>query len=253
MKRLVFIGICGLLVLTSLLTQSRGGLMGLGVIVIMLVFRPMSPVRQKSNRWIIRAAVMGLLGLLVWTQLPSDAKDRFGTIFSLESDYNMDASNTTGRTDIWKRNLKATVTRPIGFGINTFTSVDLLTGGKYKAPHNSLVQITVELGFLGLFLFLWQYVLSWRCLRLKRYEPTDIIDNETRERTLLAMALQISLLANFVAGFFLSQAYSNLVWALFAVVAALVALEPRRTGDGAQDRKESAPRKRKVILSPRSS
>jgi O-antigen ligase len=143
----------------------------------------------------------------------------------------MDATNTTGRTDIWKRNLNATVKRPIGFGIDTFPSVDLLSGGKYKAAHNSFVQITVELGFLGLLLFLRQYLLAWRCLSLKRYAPTDIIDDETRERVIFAMSLQMSLLANIVSGFFLSQAYSNLVWTLFAVVAALGALEPKPSDD----------------------
>jgi hypothetical protein len=41
------------------------------------------------------------------------------------------------------------------------------------------------------------------------------------QKRIFAANLRISLLGNFTAGFFLSQAYSNLIWILFALIAAM--------------------------------
>ena len=55
--------------------------------------------------------------------------------------------------------------RPVGYGVDTFQMVDMRMGGKFRAPHNSYLEVLVELGFLGLLLFIRMYVLSWRALQ----------------------------------------------------------------------------------------
>ena len=49
------------------------------------------------------------------------------------------------------------VKRPIGFGIGSFGVVDVMSGGSDRAAHNSLLEAFVELGALGLVLFLRIY------------------------------------------------------------------------------------------------
>jgi O-antigen ligase len=92
----------------------------------------------------------------------------------------------------------------------------------YKAPHNSVIQVLVELGFLGAFLFLRVYLLAWRGLAFPRAGDAD--------HSVFCRAIQASLAGNFVAGLFLSQAYSSLLWTLLAIAAIAGALiaEPKQ-------------------------
>src|SRR6185503_1981035 len=71
------------------------------------------------------------------------------TMLNLGSDYNTDLSNKEGRFSVWERNAGAAIQRPFGYGLNTFSYVDNMYGGTYKAPHNSLLQVWVELGSLA--------------------------------------------------------------------------------------------------------
>jgi O-antigen ligase len=99
------------------------------------------------------------------------------------------------------------------------------------APHNSYMEAMVELGVLGIILFLRMYLLSWRGLeraRRKLGERTSISD-EQKEQMVFARVLQISLAGNAVAGFFLSMAYATILWVTFGICMAMMALEDRPT------------------------
>ena len=103
--------------------------------------------------------------------------------------------------------------------------VDIRMGGKFRAAHNSFLQVFVELGFLGLLLLVRMYVLSWRALQRVRRNLLAAAPNYERDEVLVfARMLQVALVGNVVAGFFLSMAYSTLLWVLFAVVIACVSL-----------------------------
>jgi O-antigen ligase len=218
-----------LLLIALMLTQSRGGFLGLLVVGVHLAFRPLSSENKSSwskkrkNRTFAGIILALVAGILVWISLPSATRERLTTVMSLGSDYNSDRSIKTGRMDIWIRNSEAAIKRPIGYGIAAFEVVDMLTGGVYKAPHNSVIQVLVELGFLGAFLFLRVYLLAWRGLKFPRAGDSDHL--------VFCRAIQASLVGNFVAGLFLSQAYSSLLWTLLAVAAIAGALiaDPKRT------------------------
>jgi len=231
LARAFWFGIAAIIAAAGLLTQSRGGLLALAAIVLILVWRPLrGPLtndrkRSGASGLLPRAIVAGLLSVAVWTQLPADAQHRLGLLMSLQEDYNTDLSNTTGRSSIWRRNAIAGLERPIGYGIGTFIFVDGRTGGKYMAPHNSLLEVFVELGILGLILWLRLWFLSWRSLTppqsgLAATESADA-QKTRREQVVMAHALRISLVALFIGGFFLSQSFSVLLWQLLAVCAAI--------------------------------
>jgi O-antigen ligase len=152
----------------------------------------------------------------------------------LGNDYNMDTTNTTSRSAIWERNFAAVLRRPIGYGVDAFPMVDMLTGGKFKTAHNSYLEVLVELGFLGLPLFMRMYVLSWRALQRVRRSMLAAAPSEEHDQVLVfARMLQIALVGNAVSGFFLSMSYNMLLWVLFAVVIACVSLVAAMTATDA--------------------
>jgi putative inorganic carbon (hco3(-)) transporter len=210
-----FFLLSALLVFVTLLTQSRGGLLGLAAVTGYFIVRPI-PRRLRANAsptklgLVRRIAIAVLASIFVWTLLPAVAQERLATVLSLRSDYNTDTTLETGRLAIWERSTKATLARPIGFGLATFGVVDMQTGGRYKAAHNSVLQIFVELGFLGVFVYLRLYRIAWRGLSSPRGNDLSAL--------VFCRCLQATLVGNFVSGFFLSQAYSSLLWTLFALL-----------------------------------
>jgi len=221
--RLLYIGISALLILASLLTQSRGGALSLMAIVLCLICMDLRPSTSKNSagntlrKRIGRLVVFGMVAVLAWSVLPQTTKERLSTLQDISSDYNAKTNITRGRGAIWKRNWDAVTERPIGFGINSFMAVDGRHGGDWMAPHNSLLQVTVELGFLGLFLYLRIHWLAWRSLG-RTAQLAAASTTLDLEKIVFAKALRISLVSNFVAGFFLSMAYSDLLWIVLATI-----------------------------------
>lgn len=212
-----------------LLTSSRGAFLGLLASMGVLVLLPIRSDGARSQRGKrVRHALGALVAVtfafvVVWPQLPAETRDRLETVFSLkqDQDYNLDESNREARASIWTRNLYAALQRPIGYGVGSFELVDARTGGVYMMPHNGYLQMFVELGIIGVLLYLRIYALSWRLLqKARRALLAAPADRERDELLVFARMLQVSLIASAVSGFFLSTAYSTLLWLLFATVIA---------------------------------
>jgi O-antigen ligase len=219
--------------LTLLLTSSRGGFLAfLSVLAILTLSSVGRPAVTKNVGRLRRNALLSLLLVaslfaIVWPQLPVATRDRIASLTSIESDYNLDATNRTGRGSIWARAISATAERPIGYGVASFPMVDMLRGGRFKAAHNSYIQYAVELGVLGLFLFVRMYWLSWRGLQAARNTLLERAPNrEDDEKLIHFRMLQAGLAGNAVAGFFLSMAYSSVVWIYFGLVMASLSVPP---------------------------
>jgi O-antigen ligase len=236
--KIVFGFMTAICVVAMLLTGSRGGLLGFLTILLLLVFVPLGVGEPSKRIRSLRSSVAVLIviagaGMAVWTQLPSSMQDRYMTLLHLNSDYNTNLSDKTGRGSVWARGLQAFVARPIGYGPHTYEMVDLRFGGTFKAPHNSYLEALVELGPLGLWFLLRMYLMTLRALQGTRStmlaKPGPTVDQI--ERAILARGLQYGVIANMVAGFFLSDTYSMLPWTMFGLAAAISALpanEPAR-------------------------
>ena len=236
-KKRIFLILASILMLVAaLLTQSRGGLMGGFAATLYLILRPYTGKSRSILKTVLVGAVIATAGCGIYLTLPQEVQRRFDTLGSLESDYNLEENNLTGRMSIWKRGTQATLDRPIGYGGLTFPQVDLMHGGKYMAPHNSFLQIAVELGLLGLIILLRLYYLSWRTMLTLKVHASRGIDDlspgESRDLISLSVGVRAALLANMIAGFFLSQAYSSLMWTLFAVSAATATLVANSSNSG---------------------
>lgn len=223
--RIWYAGMAGIMTIALLLTSSRGGLLGLLAVLAFLVLMPIKRPQASPDGGRARPRVIAsLLGVacvaaVVWPNLPYETRERLATVMALGNDYNSDTTNRNSRSSIWERDFFAVVHRPIGYGVHSFAMVDLSTGGTFRAPHNSYLQAMVELGFLGFLLFLRVYTLSWRMLQKIRHTLLSALPSAERDEVLVfARMLQASLVGNAVAGFFLSMAYSLVLWSLLGAV-----------------------------------
>jgi hypothetical protein len=249
-KWLMLAGIIAML-FTILITGSRGGMIALTLVALLITFKPLGLDKEGRFRKVRMGSAIGRIMLLLmaaicaWVVAPPDIKDRLMTFLELGSDYNMNLEDNSSRLLLWKRNSTAVLSRPIGFGLGSQNTVDGMLGGTYKAAHNTVVQAFTELGFLGLFLLLRSFYVSWRELKLAERFSLTSKDPPPPLKARLALysrALRYSLVGCFTAGFFLSQAYGSTLWMLIGVCAVFVALNRAASGEPVE---QSRPRHRR--------
>lgn len=217
------------MILAIVLTGSRGGAIGLGVVLLAITAYPLDS--QKTGElkrfapagMLVRWGLIAVIGVGVWGHLPSESQERLLTLLDLKHDYNADPTSNASRTVLWRRDIVSAIQRPIGYGMGTASTVDGMNGGQYRTAHNSLVQAFVELGALGLWLYITTYYVTWRELgRITVIGRQEVRSKESSQVALYARAFRIALAGNLAAGFFLSQAYSASLWMTVAVCAAFV-------------------------------
>jgi O-antigen ligase len=223
------------MVAAILLTGSRGGAIGLGVVLLATTAFPLDIAKSGQLKqfaaagMLVRWGLIALTGLAVWGHLPQESQDRLLTLLDLKHDYNADPNSNASRTVLWRRDIGLALQRPIGYGMGSASAVDGLNGGQYRTAHNSLVQAFVELGVLGLWFYLATYYVTWRELgRITAAGRLQASDKESSQVALYARAFRIALAGNLAAGFFLSQAYSASLWMLIAVCAAFVRIASQK-------------------------
>ena len=138
-----------------LLTASRGGLLATMPFWFFL-FGSLSGI--KVTQRILLS--LGLMGLLFFVQplIPQASLDRLSTTSSEISD-----GDLNGRRTIWEEGLEVFFENPIG-GVGTGTFQNHIANG--KVAHNAYISVLVELGLVGLLLFISIFVL---CLYHTRY------------------------------------------------------------------------------------
>ena len=230
--RYVLAGLAMLCLYGMVLTRSRGGMLALIVVGALILSRSRL---SRSAKWSTVAAAVVVFGVLAGTAW----KERIATMWDPQTEYDRTAG---GRTDIWKTGLTVLATRPWGVGIDGFSTAEGLYrggGGKWNTAHNSFLQIAVELGVVGLMVFI--RLLAGTLKSIRRIElivkpPSRAGPGETTEPPLwrqlkkrsrapdddqrvfqLSEALEISIWGFLVGGFFLSQAYSSMLYVMLAI------------------------------------
>jgi len=213
------IGLAGLL---TLLTGSRGGLIGLGIFLLLLLMLRVGNVGKG-----MKVALCLTVLILASLNLDKINTDRYETIGAIENDYNF---QEFGRVDIWRRGLQLFAGQPItGVGVNGFGAAigymraeeDLVP--KWQAAHNAYLQVLTETGLLGFVPFALLITVTGRHFnRLRKRAAAD------SELGALPGLLFIGYIAMLVSASFLSQSYSVLFVLYFATSAALrtIAAEP---------------------------
>lgn len=201
---------------------SRGGFLALLATGVFIALRyssiPLS--RRLIGIGIVTTVLLVVASERYWQQM--------GSILS-DTDYNQ--TDESGRLQIWERGVGYMLSRPIfGVGANNFGAAEgtispmaqrqqFGVGVRWNAPHNSFIQVGAELGIPGLILFIALIGSAFVGLnRLNRFrEPVPATWRAPRE---LTQALTAALIGFVVGAFFLSLAYSELLYMLLAFAAA---------------------------------
>ena len=232
-RKMIQIGIIALFLWAIVLTQSRGGLIGLLVMLLMLWFK---------SKYKVRLAVIGLIILAIgWQMAPQSYRERMMTIQEAGEE---DAA-VISRMDAWQAGFNMMKDRVFGVGMGNFGegfvhyrpegAVD--PGGTRRAAHNMFIEIGGETGFSGLFVFVMMIASAFRVLIRIKKRPSSTVPippsrlGEMKEIGLLADATFVSLVGYCASGMFLSQAYN---FVLYYLIAFAVVLENFTKFPGAQ-------------------
>ncbi len=217
----VYLSVAVLMAGANMVTYSRGGFLALVAASAVLVWK-----YGRRNRLGVVAA-SAAAGFLVVLFAPGSYALRVLSIFGLAAD---PVGSSDQRMELLVRSLLVTVRNPWGIGIGNFPIV----GVRNLVSHNSYTQVSSELGLLGLAAYLVFIVSPFR--KLAAIERTMLSDGRTGWFMHLAIGLQASLVAYFVASFFASVAYT---WFVYYIVAYAVAF--RRIFAMEEDGKREVP------------
>ncbi len=202
----------GLLVILQ--SGSRAGFVSLVVVLALLLLR-----KSMTVRPLLKAVSVAMLMAII-TLTPVDT-ERYSTILAYEEDYNVQEEG--GRVNLWKFGIRTMFENPVtGVGVGSYGRVLGLDRQAreaetraWQAPHNSVVQIGAETGVIGFALFL---LLSLNVLRIL---------NRARKRASQYKLIKIGemgiigFVGLFIAGLFLSHAYT-FYYAFYFAISAVV-------------------------------
>jgi len=223
-----FMILCGLAIIG---TYSRGALLAGIVMVIAMWFK-------SRRRLVLAISLFAAVGMGL-SFMPEQWMERMDTI----SDYEEDAS-AMGRINAWWFAFRLAEDRPlVGGGFQSFTPYLFIKYAPepedFHDAHSIYFEILGEQGFIGLFLFLLLWLLSF-------HSASWVLRNATGREDLqwardLAGMLQVSLLGYGAGGAFLGLAYFDLPYHMMAMIVAVRVIVAKEIGGaGARDDKHLA-------------
>jgi O-antigen ligase len=220
------LAVLGLAVLAVGLIRSgsRGGLLALlAVTAFFLLGFTAVPARARlMGLGLVLAVVFATANDRYWTQMQ--------TILNPHQDYNV--TSDAGRLKIWERGLGYLAERPVaGVGMSNFQVAEgtispqarRQAGGRpvfWQAPHNTLVQVGAELGVPGLLLLIGLFASVFASLRRVARRARNATP-PARDVSRLVQTLQAALVGFVVGAFFLSLAYTDMLYTLVALALGL--------------------------------
>jgi O-antigen ligase len=197
-------------------TGSRMGLLALGAgLLFFLIF---ATVPQRV--FIVLAGVL-CIGLAPFL-LPQKIMERFTTFFSAHTAAGEEAAESAAaRETMLKRGIQMTMEHPIvGVGPGEFIDAEAKEAaaqghrGLWRYTHNAYTELSSETGLIGLALFVFAMFRSYR--GLSRYRSRFPSARVRRA----ALCIQIAVLISAIGAFFLSIAYSGILYAIMGIAAA---------------------------------
>ena len=199
-----------------LLTGSRGGFLGLAVVLAIMLFTRIADIK-KSNKIIL---ILLMLGIYFFMADKIDI-ERYLSLTNISSDYNM--TEEGGRIAIWEGGIKMAFAHPItGVGVECYPFV-LYLGREQAAAsylgwqhtHNSFLQVAAEVGLIG-FLFFVLLILQ-TLITFIRANGIKEKSDDAREIKVLACLMLLGFTGQLVSAFFLTHGYSNYFTLYFAL------------------------------------
>lgn len=143
-SKLLYLALTPPLIYALMLTMSRGGMLAF-LVVVWMVF--------KNSKHKMTLILVGILGAgVMWGALNDIQKDRY---LSLVSSDTKGSKTADGRLKGMVNEFSLGLGRPIvGHGLGTSGEAKFNNGMKRQAAHNLYAELLVEIGFIGLIIFL---------------------------------------------------------------------------------------------------
>ncbi len=198
------------LITSTLLTQSRGGLLSLGAAIFMVI---LIRVEHKIRAFTITG--IGSIGVVLFSGLGARL---------FRSEEQGLGESAMGRLYAWEAAWKMAVENPItGVGMNNFYNnyyrFTLHWDGKNHAVHSTWFEILSESGFVGFILFV--LLIYGAIVQSRRLVQRLHAQNDTLLLP-LAQSIWISYIALAIGGTFLTQGFT---WPIYILLGLLLALE----------------------------
>ena len=201
--KLFYIG-CGILLLvTIVLTYSRGGFLGLVTAVGVLTWK-----LQQRNRKAVLAAVI-LFGAAFMFLAPSQYSQRISNLAG-------DDSAMARKDDLVRSTLVALRHPLFGIGMDNYV---LRSNGNH-ATHNSYTQVASEMGIPAAIIYILFLVTALK--RLKKTQLATVNSRKEQRWYYVAVGLQAALAAYMVSSFFASVSY---LWYVYYLIGYAIALD----------------------------
>jgi len=229
LRRLTAAFIVVLMLATIVFTKSRGGALGLGGILVAMLFLG----RQIRPGF----AAMALGGVLLATPfLPTTFWDRMSSIFNEEEDRTKYTGSSEARRELIAEGIDTFMAFPLtGVGAGQFKNYNPPgRRERWRETHNALIQVAAETGILGLVVFSFLIVrgaiaaaTTRRLLARPRKnwmpDPLRAVLSDTDRRILAGYtaAMSAGLAGWFICAMFSSVAYS---WTFYYLLALIVAV-----------------------------
>ena len=204
------LGLLAVMVLSAVAaigTQSRGALLGLSAMGLVLWIR--------SDKKIATGFVVVLVGALLVTYMPETWQQRMSTIQNYQED-----GSALGRINAWWMTFRVANDNVFGGGFAIYTPQLF---AKYApnpedlhVAHSIYFSVLGEHGYVGLILFLLMWGATFRTVGKIRKEARKQIDTEWAYH--LAGMCQVSLVGYAVGGAFLSLAYFDLPYNILVIL-----------------------------------
>ena len=195
--KLAYFGMAGAMIVGLMVTQSRGGFLGLATAVGVLIWKFGRRKRLKA------VMIMLLFGASFVAFAPSQYNVRLLSIFDTSLD---PVGSSDQRTELLKRSILVTLRNPAGIGIGNFPVV----GQANRETHNAYTQVSSELGWLCFAAYMVFLFSPFRKLGMLERGMDDAGDHSWDYY--LAIGLQACLAAYMVSSFFGSVAYQWFVY-----------------------------------------
>ncbi|APE27319.1 Lipid A core - O-antigen ligase [Aurantiacibacter gangjinensis] len=213
--RLMTAAACAMLVFGSVLTQSRSGMVLLGVVLAVIAIRAIVRARSSDDEssarfgkpWIAASGVAGLLAIALAASAMTggrvaDALDRFGVV-------------QTDRLEMWEDTaFAAGQFAPVGAGMGAFNdtfqvteSLEYVSQRRAGRAHNDYLELALEAGVPGLALaLLWLVWATIAALRKREWQgfaaalgiaciaAQSLLDYPLRAQTLLCISAILALM-----------------------------------------------------------
>ncbi|MQM29102.1 MAG: putative O-glycosylation ligase, exosortase A system-associated [Candidatus Accumulibacter phosphatis] len=206
--RLGFLGMMLLCAFSALGSQSRGALVAVSAMSLVLWYRSQKKVVVGIGLVVVAASLLAFM--------PASWEQRMGTIQTYEED-----QSAMGRIHAWQTAINIANSRPLGAG---FSMYDWTVHAMYSPPgtekpraaHSIYFSVLGEHGYGGLCLYLLMWWLVFRLAGRMR-KDTKGIAKVVWVYELVGMC-QVSLVGFFVGGAFLSLAYFDLPFNILVIL-----------------------------------